>query len=142
MIRYRLNCDQNHEFEAWFRNSDAYDEQRAEDQVACPRCGSVEITKTLMTPGIPAKGRSTSTEQTGTITEAEAMAALARKLRSHVEENADYVGDRFAEEARKIHYEETEPRGIYGEATPEEATDLRDEGVEVHPLPPTPEDKN
>ncbi len=142
MIRYRLSCDQNHEFEAWFRNSDAYDEQRTEDQVACPQCGSVEITKTLMTPGIPSKSNSTSTEETGTVSEAEAMATLARKLRSHVEENADYVGDRFAEEARKIHYEETEPRGIYGEATPEEATDLREEGVEVHPLPPAPEDKN
>lgn len=142
MIRYRLNCDQSHEFEAWFRNSTTYDEQRAENQVACPLCGSVEITKTLMTPSIPAKGRSTNTDETGTISEAEAMAALARKLRSHVEENADYVGDRFAEEARKIHYEEAEPRGIYGEATPEEATDLKDEGVEVHPLPPTPEDKN
>lgn len=142
MIRYRLNCDQKHEFEAWFRNSAAYDEQRTENQVACPQCGSVEIAKTLMTPGIPSKGSSTGTDETGTISEAEAMAALARKLRSHVEENADYVGDRFAEEARRIHYEETEPRGIYGEATPEEATDLRDEGVDVHPLPPTPEDKN
>jgi len=142
MIRYRLNCDQNHEFEAWFRNSVAYDEQRAENQIACPQCGSVKIDKALMTPGIPSKGNSTVPEEAGTTAEAEAMAALARKLRSHVEENADYVGDKFAEEARKIHYEEAEPRGIYGEATQEEATDLREEGVDVHPLPPTPEDKN
>lgn len=141
MIRYRLSCDQGHEFEAWFRNSAVYDEQRAADQVECPECGSADISKTLMTPGIPSKGGTASSESESSDA-AGVVTDMARKLRAHVEANADYVGDRFAEEARKIHYEEVEPRGIYGEATVEEAVDLRDEGVEVHPLPASPDDKN
>ena len=70
------------------------------------------------------------------------MREVARKVREHVEQTADYVGDRFAEEARKIHYEEVEPRGIYGEATPSEAVELKEEGVAFHPLPPSPKDQN
>lgn len=142
MIRYRLNCTNGHEFEAWFRNSAAFDEQNEAAQIICPVCGSSDIEKALMTPSIPAKSNTGRSVEASEPTDTEVMATVVRKIREHVEANADYVGDKFAEEARKIHYEETEPRGIFGEATPEEASELRDEGVEVHPLPPAPEDKN
>lgn len=142
MIRYRLRCANSHEFEAWFRNSAAFDEQSEAAQILCPECGSSDIEKSLMTPSIPAKGNTGKSPESSEPTDTEVMATVVRQIREHVEANADYVGDKFAEEARKIHYEETEPRGIYGEATPEEASELRDEGVEVHPLPPAPEDKN
>ena len=141
MIRYRLSCDQGHEFEAWFRNSAVYDEQRAADQVECPECGSADISKTLMTPGIPSK-RGTAPSESESVDAAGVVADMARKLRAHVEANADYVGDRFAEEARKIHYEEVKPRGIYGEATKEESKELADEGIEVGVIPWVPRADN
>jgi hypothetical protein len=147
MIRYDLLCDKEHAFDGWFRDSEAYDAQSAAGELQCPVCGSTVIDKQLMTPGIPAKanrrGESRrpvfAAQKEGKVAE---LIEAVRKLRRQVEENADYVGDRFAEEARKIHYNEVEPRGIYGEASLEEAKSLLEEGVEVHPLPPLPEDAN
>ena len=147
MIRYDLICDKEHAFDGWFRDSEAYDEQNAAGQVVCPVCGSTAVSKQLMTPGIPAKSNRRGEVRMPVFAgQKEAKVAelieAVRKLRRHVEENADYVGDQFPEEARKIHYKEVEPRGIYGEASLEEAKALLDEGVEVHPLPPLPEDAN
>jgi|SRR3954468_6441750 hypothetical protein len=147
MIRYDLACEREHAFDGWFRDSEGYDAQRAAGQVVCPVCGSTAIAKQLMTPGIPARSNRRSEERVPVFAAqkegrvAELMEAV-RKLRRHVEENADYVGNKFAEEARKMHYKEVEPRGIYGEATLEEAKALLEEGVEVEPLPPLPEDTN
>jgi hypothetical protein len=145
MIRYDLICDKAHAFDGWFRDSEAYDAQSAAGELQCPVCGSTVIDKQLMTPGIAAKANRRpegrvpvfSAQKEGKVAE---LIEAVRKLRRQVEENADYVGDRFAEEARKIHYNEVEPRGIYGEASLEEAKSLLEEGVEVHPLPPLPED--
>ncbi len=134
MIRYVLTCDKDHEFEGWFANSSAYDDQAKRGLVTCPRCGSVKISKAPMAPGIA------GTKKSGKIKK-EITDAL-RSVREHVIENADNVGDQFASEARKIHREEAEPRGIYGKATSEEAQSLSEEGVEFHPLPTLPEDHN
>ncbi len=147
MIRYDLICDKGHHFDGWFRNSAAYDEQARHGLVACARCGSVAIDKQLMAPGIPAKSnRKADTPMkmaAGSIDpRARMLMKMMRELRKNVEENAEYVGDKFAEEARKIHYAEAEKRGIYGEATADDATALIEEGIEVHPLPRLPEDGN
>ncbi len=147
MIKYQLHCDGGHRFETWFSNSAAYDDQRAKGHVTCPDCGSGEVEKALMTPQVAPRGsRIGGTGKTVNVAANHAMQkeamALMRKVRDHVTENADNVGDKFAEEARKIHYEEVEPRGIYGQATQEESKELKDEGVEFHPLPVLPEDQN
>ena len=138
MIKYNLKCDKEHVFEAWFKNSAAYDEQRDKGIVSCSVCGSSKISKAPMAPAVPTKGnkqKETAITGTGQNEEiATAMNAL-RKLRQKVEENCDYVGTNFAEEARKIHYGETEERGIYGEATSEEKAELAEEGVEIATVP-------
>jgi hypothetical protein len=147
MIRYDLVCDKEHAFDGWFRDSAAYEAQAAAGQVVCPVCHSTIVAKQLMTPGIQAKanrrGEGRMPVYAGRKDEkVSALVEAVRELRRQVKANADYVGDRFAEEARRIHYKEAEPRGIYGEATLEEAKSLLDEGVDVHPLPPLPEDSN
>lgn len=147
MIRYDLICDKGHEFDGWFRNSATYDKQARRGFVACSVCGSSKVEKQLMAPGIPAKSnRKDEVPQkmvAGPVDPRVAMMMkMMREMRQHVEENADYVGDKFAEEARKIHFAETEARGIYGEATADEATALIEEGIEVFPLPRLPEDGN
>lgn len=134
MIHYALTCDKDHDFEGWFANSSAYDDQVARGLVECPHCGSVNISKAPMAPGIA--GTKKSGKGAGEIVEA------LRQVREHVTKTADNVGDQFASEARKIHREEAEPRGIYGKATAEEADALSEEGVEFHPLPVLPEDHN
>lgn len=142
MIRYSLSCLDDHGFEGWFRNSEAFETQRASLLLACPVCGSTEVRKALMTPSV-ATGEAKDARQFASRTALrEEMVATLRKVRRHVTENSEYVGDRFAEEARKIHYEEVEVRGIYGEATAGEAKALHEEGIEVHPLPVLPEDAN
>jgi hypothetical protein len=141
MIRYDLNCEDGHEFDSWFPNSSAYDEQAKKGVVSCPKCGSNKISKRLMTPGVPAKSnRKLSPALEGKKTKAvrEAMT----KLRQHIEATSDYVGTNFPEEARRIYYKESKERGIYGEASLEEAKSLREEGIEVIPLPTAPQDKN
>jgi hypothetical protein len=145
MIRYDLICDKGHEFDGWFSDSAAYDKQAKRGLVECVHCGSCKIEKQLMAPGIAAKSnRKAETSQRMTTAPADprmqAMVQMMREFRSHVEKNAENVGGNFAEEARKIHYNEAEKRGIYGSATPDEARELIEEGIEVAPLPVLPED--
>jgi hypothetical protein len=147
MIHYDLICTEGHAFDGWFGNSAAYDEQARLGLIACPVCGTGKVEKQLMAPGIPTKSnRKSEAKQpvfTGPADPRQAMLlTMMRELRKSVEANAEYVGDKFAEEARKIHYEEAEKRGIYGEATAEDAHSLIEEGIEVHPLPKLPEDGN
>ncbi|OYR20615.1 DUF1178 family protein [Brucella thiophenivorans] len=141
MIRFSLHCDHGHEFEGWFRDNADFDRQSERRLVSCPVCNSPEIQKSLMAPAV---STSRSKEQVAIAMDQaqkqvlEQMRELSRKVR----ENADYVGDQFAEEARKIHFGETEARGIYGEASKEDVHSLIEDGVEVMPLPVFPEDKN
>ena len=141
MIRFSLACDKAHEFEGWFRSNDDFEKQNKRGLVDCPTCGSNRVHKALMAPAV-STGRkkekmalAMNAEQQRIMSE---MKALSEKLR----ENADYVGDKFAEEARKIHFGETEARGIYGEATADEAKDLVEDGVPFMPIPVFPEDRN
>lgn len=142
MIVYKLCCKKSHEFEAWFRDSAAADDQIAAGRVVCPTCGTTSVSKAIMAPRV-AKGQAkqdpaaagrqlTNDPQVGARTE---LVEALRELRRHIETRCDYVGDKFAEEARKIHYGEIERRDIYGEASPEEAKTLREEGVEVYGIP-------
>ena len=147
MIRYDLICDQGHPFDSWFRDSATYDKQVKRRMVICPVCETHKISKQLMAPGIPAKSNKKPAEParvfTGPVDPRQQMLVkMMRELRKQVEKNADYVGDQFAEEARRIHYKEAEQRGIYGEATREDAEALVEEGIEVHPLPVLPEEGN
>jgi hypothetical protein len=157
MIRYDLRCEQGHSFESWFQSSSAYDSQVRRKLVSCPDCGSIKVEKAIMAPRI-AKSRKAdmptaaepvaANESTETTTplmmapqEAELRAKL-KELRDHVTKNADNVGDKFPNEARKMHYGDIEHRPIYGEASPDEARSLMEEGVEVMPLPVLPTDRN
>jgi hypothetical protein len=147
MIRYDLICDRGHGFDSWFRDSATFDKQAKRHLVSCPVCDSHKVSKQLMAPGIPAKANKKSDEParvfTGPVDPRQQMLMkMMRELRKQVEQNADYVGDQFAEEARRIHYKEAEQRGIYGEATREDAEALVEEGIEVHPLPVLPEEGN
>jgi hypothetical protein len=145
MIRYALVCDAGHEFESWFRSGDDYDRQHAERLVACPRCGSTQVEKQVMRPSVARRDRDEA-RRTAPLSVAspqeQELRRKLRELREHVTKNADYVGDRFPELARQMHHEETERRSIYGEARPDEVRGLLDDGVEVHPLPVLPEDRN
>jgi len=137
MILYEVVCDRQHSFEAWFRDSATYDAQVAAGEVACPVCGSTDVHKALMAPRIASRKPSAETAaaaKPGGV-DAEKVRAVLHALRETVEKNCDYVGDQFAEEARKIHYGETDSRGIYGETTAEEARELREEGIEFMSLP-------
>lgn len=151
MIRYTLVCDREHDYEAWFASADAYDASARAGANVCPVCGSDQVGKALMAPSVSPKTRRDTTAPAPTSGKVDMVAADPRRralrealteLRRKVTETADYVGDRFPEEARRIHYEEVEPRGIYGEATLKEARELIEEGVDVMPLPTAPEDKN
>jgi hypothetical protein len=158
MIRYSLRCDKDHSFESWFQSSSAYDSQVKRKLVSCPVCGSARVEKAIMAPRIVGKkGRDKAPAVTEAPTEVAAPAAEStplmmaqerelrakiKELRDHIVKNADNVGERFPNEARKMHYGDIEHRPIYGEASPEEAKALIDEGVEVAPLPVLPEDRN
>jgi hypothetical protein len=145
MIRYRLVCDRRHDFESWFRDSAMCDSQLAAGELECPACGSVRVEKQLMAPAVRGRRDSDASKQRLAVPGDERQKLLLeamRQLRRKVEANADYVGERFPEEARRIHYQEAEARGIYGEATPKEARALIEEGIEAHPLPWLPEDGN
>lgn len=144
MIVYQLICGNDHEFEAWFRDSATYERQVADGDVACPFCANADVGKAIMAPNISTgKTKARSAPKDGEPDKAEVRAReLAAKIleavgdiREHVEANCDDVGDRFAEEARRIHYGETEERGIYGRATDDEAGELDDEGIEFFRLP-------
>lgn len=133
MIRYDLICEAEHPFEGWFPGSDACDDQLANGLLECPSCGSANVRKALMAPAVSSK-KDDSGLKRHAMAIAEQHAKLAA-LRDHVEQNFENVGERFSEEARRIHYGETEKRDIYGEATLSEAKELVDEGVEVAALP-------
>ena len=147
MIRYDLICDKGHGFDGWFRDSAAYDAQAERRLVSCAHCGSDRVEKQLMAPGIPVKSNAKADAPQKMVAgrvdpRTHMLMQMMREVRKNVEANAEYVGDRFADEARKIHYAESAKRGIYGEANPEEAQALIEEGIEVHPLPRLPEDSN
>ncbi|HAQ36428.1 MAG: hypothetical protein CMF74_11395 [Maricaulis sp.] len=128
MIRYALICDGEHEFEAWFRNSSDFDEQAEAGLVECPLCASTAVKKAVMAPNIASPKRRKDSPQA-------MMMEVAGKVRSHIRDNFDYVGNKFADEARAMHDGDTPHRDIYGETTPEQAKALAEDGVPCSPLP-------
>jgi len=155
MIRYALRCERDHEFESWFQSSAAFDRQLGRGLVTCPACGSTNVAKSIMAPRL-AKGRKVDEPGTAATEAAKPEAATVplvsakerelraklKELRDHLTAHADNVGGRFPEEARKMHYGESEHRPIYGEASPGEARALHEEGVEFFPLPHLPDERN
>lgn len=141
MIRFSLICENEHEFDGWFRNGDDFDTQQKRGFVSCPVCNSGKVGKALMAPAV-STGRKREKMALALGEEQKKALAQLREFAKKARENADYVGDRFAEEARRIHFGETEARGIYGEATPDEARALVEDGVEFMPLPVFPDDQN
>ena len=138
MISFDLKCSNDHGFESWFQSSDAYEKLLKAKQVSCPICGDTRISKALMAPAISGtkkKGLDKSSMATNAADYMNAMRSIRRKL----EENCDYVGTNFAEEARKIHYGEADERNIYGEASVDEAEGLKDEGIACERIPWVPE---
>ena len=131
LIVYSLRCKNGHKFEGWFRDSASFDVQSGEGALCCPTCNSRRVEKAIMAPAV-ASSRSAQKARS----ETKSMRQFMTGLRKYVQENAEYVGPNFAEEARKIHYGETFDRHIYGETTAEEAQSLVEEGVDVAPLPP------
>ena len=155
MIRYTLSCERGHEFESWFANSAAYDKQAKRGLVTCPLCNSAKVEKAIMAPRLARSDVAEPAQPPAAPPAAPAKNPVAmmspperelrqklKELRDHVTKNATNVGAKFPEEARKIHYGETEHRSIYGEASPEDAKALREEGIEFHPLPMLPDDQN
>jgi hypothetical protein len=148
MIKYALACEQAHEFESWFPSSEAFETQRKRGFVTCPFCNSAKVEKQIMAPSVAR----TDKALTAPAPEAQPMAVLSererelraalRALREHVMKNAENVGKDFVEEARKMHYGETEERSIFGEADLAEARALLEEGIDVLPLPIVPDDRN
>ena len=135
MILFDLKCRKGHVFEVWFRDGATADRQIADSKVACPGCGSAKVEKAPMAPRIGNGGRQEAAERKELATKATLLRQQLTELREKVEANCDYVGERFAEEARKIHYGETGPRGIYGETSDEEAQNLTEEGVQFAKIP-------
>jgi hypothetical protein len=141
MIHFTLVCEHEHSFEGWFRNSEDFETQNRRGLISCPECGSAKVDKALMAPSVSTGRKREQMVLAMNEQQKQAMAQL-KALSEKMRENADYVGDKFAEEARKIHFGETDPRGIYGEATPDEAKGLAEDGVEFMPIPVFPEDRN
>jgi len=142
MIHYTLKCERDHEFEAWFASSAAYDRAANAGGNVCPVCGSQKVDKALMAPAVSGTKKAETVNLAAVDPRRVALREAMREFRKKVTEGAENVGDRFAEEARKIHYQETEPRGIYGEATLEEARQLAEDEIEFLPLPSLPEERN
>jgi hypothetical protein len=163
MIRYALACEKGHAFESWFQSSVAYDRQVKRGLVTCPVCNSAAVDKAIMAPRISGGRKQVSAPQpTAGAPAAETPAPVAdapapvamvspqerelrkklKEVREHLIKNADYVGQKFPEEARKMHYGEIEHRSIYGEASPDQAKELHEEGIEFHPLPVLPDERN
>jgi hypothetical protein len=140
MIRYALLCEQEHDFEGWFGASADFDDQQARGMVECPVCGSKAVRKAIMSPAVAGTKRTARDVQAQAQNRTMMMEAMGR-IRRHVEENFDDVGDAFASEARAIHEGRSEDRGIYGQASPAEVRDLLEDGVPVAPLPPEPPKK-
>ena len=166
MIRYALICAKGHSFESWFQNSGAYDKQVKRGLVDCPVCGDTKVEKALMRPSVaggkkrsktraPAHDMPAPAADTPAVPGEAASAPVAmispqekefrtklKELREHLTKNSDYVGQKFPEEARKMHYGEIDHRSIYGEASPQDAKELHDEGIDFHPLPVLPDERN
>ena len=156
MIRYALACAKGHSFESWFQSSAAYDKQAKQKLVTCPVCGTAKVEKEIMSPRLGRSRRREEVPPTSPPNEAANQTAPVammapqerelrkklKELRDHLTKNADYVGPKFSEEARKMHYGEIDHRSIYGEASPDEARKLHEEGVEFHPLPVLPDERN
>jgi hypothetical protein len=136
VITYNLSCSAGHEFEGWFKDSTAYETQAKARALVCPVCGDHAVEKAIMAPAL-----GSATREKGRA-EKQQLRQYASGLRKFIEKNADYVGPKFPEEARKIHYGEAEERHIYGESTLKEAKELIEEGVEIAPIPPDPDDLN
>ncbi|HET7594787.1 MAG TPA: DUF1178 family protein [Stellaceae bacterium] len=132
MILFKLKCSAEPEFEGWFRDGAAYERQAKRGLIACPACGDTATEKAPMAPRL---ARSAAPEQTPAPPSPDQMRRMLQQLRRHVETTCDYVGERFAEEARRIHHGEADARGIYGEASDAESRALADEGIEVARLP-------
>lgn len=141
MIRFSLNCENDHDFDGWFRSSADYETQKKRGLVACPTCHSSKVEKALMAPALSSARKAEKVALVANEAQRQMM-AMMKDMAQKVRENADYVGDKFAEEARKIHFGETEVRGIYGEATLDEARSLAEDGIDFMPLPILPEDRN
>jgi hypothetical protein len=161
VIHYALVCEAGHTFDSWFANSAEYDKQIRRGLIACPICGSTEVEKSIMAPAL-ARSRKAALPEPPAATERAPEQAPApekapvamlsqqerelrvklKELRDHLVKNADYVGPKFPEEARRMHYGEIEHRSIYGEASPDEAKSLSEEGIEFHPLPRLPDERN
>lgn len=137
MIRYALNCNEKHVFEAWFQNMEAFDRQAEEEQIVCPVCGSRQIEKSLMAPGIPKRGAS---EPTGT--GPREFFNQIREYRSKVLSETEDVGHAFPTQARKMHEGEMDHRPIRGVATSDEAKSMSEDGVPILPVPPEPPKEN
>jgi hypothetical protein len=160
MIHYNLRCERGHAFESWFQSSAAYESQEKRKLVNCPVCGSAKVERAIMAPQIvskkgrdkaepapaaPVDAAATTSASTPTpllMAQERELRAKLKELRDHIVKNADNVGERFPNEARKMHYGDIEHRPIYGEASPDEARALIEEGVEVSPLPVLPDDRN
>jgi hypothetical protein len=159
MIKYQLKCGNDHAFEGWFGSSKAYDTQSKRKLVTCPVCGTANVEKAIMAPRIarsrsrkPVRSEDVATEQPPAASanrsqhmlngEQRKLLSTMRKLRDEMLAKSDYVGPRFAEEARRIHNEEVPARGIHGEATPDEVAELKEEGVKIYPVPVLPDDHN
>lgn len=155
MIKYALRCDKGHGFESWFPDSAGFEKQRKRGLVDCPACGSAKIVKQIMAPNVRPKGvaiepQSVAATPAPTADPAFVMAsdqarhlrAMMREMHAHVVANTEDVGGKFAEEARKIHYGETEERAIRGKASLAEAVELHEEGIGVMPLPGLPDERN
>jgi hypothetical protein len=144
MIHYQLHCNAAHTFDGWFSDSAGFERQAENGLIACPICADTKITRALMAPGIPRKGRrevSVAEPVAAPVQPAaggvipDAVRSALQKLRAEVEAHCDYVGNDFADEARRIHHGEVKARGIYGESTPEEAESLADEGISIAQIP-------
>jgi len=156
MIRYALSCDKGHGFDSWFADSGAFDKQAKRGLVTCPHCGSAKVEKAIMAPrvsGTRKRGPRNETPPAVPATSDKAPVAMIspqeqefraklKELREHIVKNADDVGQKFPEEARKMHYGETEHRSIYGVASPEDAKELAEEGIEFMPVPILPDERN
>ncbi len=154
MIRYNLVCEAAHAFECWFPSSDSYEEQVSRGLVACPSCGDTKVTKAMMAPSVARRDRTpvpVPAAETTPVLEAPVpmiseperkIREMIKALHAHVAANSEHVGERFSAEARKIHYGEAENRSIHGQASLAEARALLEEGIDVAPLPPLPEERN
>jgi hypothetical protein len=153
MIRYTLACDEGHEFESWFPGSAAFDEQARRGLVECPTCRSTHVRKSIMAPALTRGGgeREAAAAESPVVAEPSspavdegpaALREMVRALRAAVVAHTTDVGAAFPEEARKMHFGEAEHRPIRGEATPDEARELIEDGVAIMPVPVLPEERN